>query len=59
MGIFQLKIALRDIAPPIWRHVLGRGDTRLGRLHDALLESVGGHFGPERFSIQSVNRRLR
>ena len=31
--IYQLKITLSKIRPPIWRRVLVRGDTTLLKLH--------------------------
>lgn len=41
MDIFQIKVTLRDIDPPIWRRILVRADTRLGRLHDILQVVMG------------------
>ena len=41
MDIFELKVTLRDISPPIWRRVLVRADTRLGRLHEILQVVMG------------------
>ena len=32
--IYQLKITLVEIAPPVWRRILVRGDLSLERLHD-------------------------
>lgn len=39
--IYQLKITLRDIKPPIWRRLQVRRDTRLSRLHDILQVTMG------------------
>ncbi len=35
-GVLQLHVQLDDIAPPIWRRFLLRGDATLGDLHDAI-----------------------
>lgn len=35
-AIFQLKVTLRDIEPPIWRSVQVAEDTKLPRLHRIL-----------------------
>ena len=40
-SIFQLRIALRDIAPPVWRRVLVRSTATLAELH-AILQDVMG-----------------
>jgi Plasmid pRiA4b ORF-3-like protein len=40
-GIYQLKVTLRDIDPPIWRRLLVPGDTTLGDLHWILQLSMG------------------
>lgn len=39
--VFQLKVALRDSKPPIWRRIQVRGSTTLGRLH-LILQVVMG-----------------
>src|SRR5262249_20713757 len=31
--IYQLKVTLRDIRPPIWRRIQVAGDTKLDKLH--------------------------
>lgn len=43
--VFQLKISLKGIRPPIWRRVLVRGDTTLDGLHEIVQEAMGwwGH----------------
>jgi hypothetical protein len=39
--IWQLKVTLREIDPPIWRRVLVRGSVTLGRLHSILQQTMG------------------
>lgn len=39
--IYQLKVTLRDIRPPIWRRFQVRGDVTLDRLHQVLQEVMG------------------
>lgn len=39
--IYQLKVTLRDIRPPIWRRVLVPGSTRLNELHNTLQTAMG------------------
>ncbi len=39
--VYQLKITLKDIAPPIWRRLQIRSDTRLSRLHEILQITMG------------------
>ena len=38
---YQLKITLREIKPPIWRRVMVRADTTLGKLHSVIQRSMG------------------
>ncbi len=40
-SIYQIRITLRHIEPPIWRVLLLKADTRLGELHDILQEVMG------------------
>lgn len=40
---YQLKIALRDTSPPIWRRVTLPADTSLGCLHDIIQTCFGWH----------------
>ncbi len=39
--IYQLKVTLQDIAPPIWRRFQVRGDITLYRLHGVLQTVMG------------------
>ncbi|MFN0151095.1 MAG: plasmid pRiA4b ORF-3 family protein [bacterium] len=39
--IYQLKVTLQDIAPPIWRRFQVRGDITLYRLHGVLQTIMG------------------
>ncbi len=39
--VFDLKVTLRHITPPIWRLVRVKGNTRLSRLHDVLQATMG------------------
>lgn len=41
--IYQLKVMLRDIRPPVWRRFLVRGDTDLHHLHLVLQTVMGWH----------------
>jgi hypothetical protein len=40
-NVYQVKVTLEDVRPAIWRRLLVRGDTRLGRLHDILQSTMG------------------
>lgn len=40
-NIYQLKITLRQIKPPIWRRVLVESNTTLGQLHSIVQEAMG------------------
>jgi hypothetical protein len=45
--IYQLKVTLRYVKPPIWRRILVPGDVDLGLLHEILQMAmgwVGGHL---------------
>ena len=45
--IYQLKVTLKGIRPPIWRRLLIRSDTNLEQLHEVLLTTMGwlgGHL---------------
>jgi hypothetical protein len=55
-SVYQLKITLRDIRPPIWRRVLVRTDITLGHLHWVIQFAMGwtnSHL--HSFSIQGVD----
>ena len=39
--VYQIRISLNDIEPPIWRQVLVQSDITLGRMHD-LIQIVMG-----------------
>lgn len=53
--VYQLKITLRDIRPPIWRRVQVRSDATLGHLHWVIQFAMGwtnSHL--HAFSIQGM-----
>lgn len=55
-SVYQLKITLRDIRPPIWRRVQVRSDATLGHLHWVIQFAMGwtnSHL--HSFSIQGVD----
>lgn len=39
--IFQLKIQLREVRPPVWRRVLVPGEVTLAELHEVLQVAMG------------------
>jgi hypothetical protein len=39
--IFQLKIQLRDVRPPVWRRVLVPGEMSLAELHEVVQTAMG------------------
>jgi hypothetical protein len=43
--VYQLKITLKDVKPPIWRRILIDPDTRLDRLHHILQITMGWDGG--------------
>jgi Plasmid pRiA4b ORF-3-like protein len=40
--IYQIKITLRNIRPPVWRRVLVPSDFTLGQLHQVIQTAMGG-----------------
>jgi hypothetical protein len=42
--VYQLKVTLRDIRPPIWRRIQVGSDTNLQKLH-RILQTVMGWYG--------------
>lgn len=40
-AIYQLKVTLRGIRPPIWRRIQVRGNVTLAKLHDILQVAIG------------------
>jgi hypothetical protein len=40
-SIYQLKITLKEIKPPIWRRVQVLSSTNLGKLHQIVQEAMG------------------
>lgn len=39
--VYQLKVTLRDLRPPVWRRLLVPANTRLSELHDILQVAMG------------------
>jgi hypothetical protein len=39
--VYQLKITLRNVRPPVWRRLLVPGGTTLARLHDVVQDAMG------------------
>src|SRR5262245_16807205 len=39
--VFQLKVVLRDVRPPVWRRILVRNDATLAELHHDLQTIMG------------------
>jgi hypothetical protein len=39
--VYQLKITLDGIRPPIWRRILVSGETTLDQLHDIIQIAMG------------------
>jgi hypothetical protein len=39
--VYQLKITLAEVEPPIWRRIRARGDLRLDRLHTVFQRAMG------------------
>jgi Plasmid pRiA4b ORF-3-like protein len=41
LGIYELRITLQEIRPPVWRLVQIPDTLRLSRLHDVLQAAIG------------------
>jgi hypothetical protein len=39
--IYQIKVTLKNIAPPVWRKILVESDTALYDLHKILQTTMG------------------
>ena len=39
--VYQLKVTLDDVSPPVWRRLLVSGDTNLLTLHEIIQEAMG------------------
>ena len=39
--IYQIKVELMEIRPPIWRRLLVTNDTKLDSLHSILQDAMG------------------
>ena len=51
--IYQLKVSLMGIKPPIWRRIQVTGDTTLDVLH-AILQTAMGWFGEHLYEFESA-----
>lgn len=40
-SVYQVRVTLRDVLPPVWRSILVPGNTTLGRLHRVLQAAMG------------------
>jgi len=40
-SIYQLRVSVRETAPPIWRRILVRGTTNLEKLHRIIQDAMG------------------
>lgn len=55
-SVYQLKVSLREITPPIWRRVHVPGDTTLAKLHRVLQIVMGwANSHLHKFSIGGVD----
>jgi len=49
--VYQLKVSLKGIKPPIWRRILVTGDTTLDILH-GILQTAMGWFGEHLYGVR-------
>ena len=50
--IYQIKVTLKGVSPPVWRRVLVSADMTLGDLHEVLQIAMGwGNYHMHDFSI--------
>ena len=58
--VYQFRVTLRDISPPIWRRIQVRGDYTLDRLHRVLQMAMGWENRHEyQFHVAGRKYRLR
>ena len=43
--LFEIKLTLKHLDPPVWRSVLVDGDIRLDMLHDVIQAAMGWDDG--------------
>jgi len=41
MSLYELRVRVKDIGPPVWRELRLRGDTTLDKLHEVLQVAMG------------------
>ena len=53
IAIYQLRVVLRGVSPPIWRRLLVVSETSLGELHEILQSAFGwsGERSPRSLKI--------
>src|SRR5882724_42040 len=64
--IYQMKVSLKGVTPPVWRRLLVPADMTLGQLHDVLQVALGWQdchmhefrVGQKRFGKPDPNDRL-
>lgn len=52
--VYQLKIVLNGIKPPVWRRDLATGNTTISRLHEIIQVAMGGTTGTSTDSFRQV-----
>lgn len=64
--IYQFKVTLKEIQPPIWRRFQVRSDITFRAIadpkheeHERYLEWIGGSFNPEAFDLDKVTQQFR